>query len=64
MSAVRPHPNRVGDQDLAELHALRDRLRSVFEAPREEDSFDRLNAVLAEAGVAPRIAIVGGASYR
>lgn len=48
-------PNTVEESDLTEIRALRDQMRAVFSAADEELSLARLNAVLAAAGVEPRV---------
>lgn len=48
-------PNRVEQHDVAALHDLRERIRGVFAAPDETTALQRLNAVLATAGVVPNV---------
>lgn len=44
---------RVGDEDLAELHAVRDRLEEVFYAPNEQTATGLVNDLLEEYEVRP-----------
>jgi len=48
--------NTVSDTDVEEIRELRDEIRGVFTATDDDLALDRLNAVLAAAGVVPRIA--------
>jgi len=46
--------------DLTALHALRDRLREVFESPDETTAMDRLNQILSENEATPRLSMHDG----
>jgi predicted RNA-binding Zn ribbon-like protein len=46
--------------DLTALHALRDRLREVFESPDETTAMDRLNHILSENEAIPRLSMHDG----
>jgi predicted RNA-binding Zn ribbon-like protein len=46
--------------DLTALHALRDRLREVFESPDETTAMDRLNQILSENEAIPRLSMHDG----
>jgi predicted RNA-binding Zn ribbon-like protein len=49
--------------DVDEVLALRDRLRSVFEAPTAGEAADRINAILADHVAAPRVSTHGDAPH-
>ena len=53
----------VTGRDVAEVHALREDLRAVFEARDEEEAVGRLNKLLAEAGTVPEITNHGGEAW-
>lgn len=48
-------PNRVRHNDVTSLRALRAGIRGVFEAEDEATALDRLNDILAAAGVVPNV---------
>jgi len=49
--------------DLKELHALRDRLRQVFNAPDEASAVQHLNTILATNQAVPRLSLHDGAPH-
>jgi predicted RNA-binding Zn ribbon-like protein len=50
----------VTDADLTRIHAIRDSLREVFNAPDEATAADRLNSILAESPASPRLSTHSG----
>ncbi len=51
---------KAGDTDLSRIHALRDVLREVFDAPDEATAVGHLNAILAENDAIPRLSLHSG----
>lgn len=51
---------KANDTDLAEIHALRDVLREVFDAPDEVAAVEHLNSILAENDALPRLSLHSG----
>jgi predicted RNA-binding Zn ribbon-like protein len=51
---------QVDDHDLAEIRALRSKLRAVFEAKDEAVAAAALNTLLAEVGASPRVSTHSG----
>ncbi len=49
------HSGRVTQEDVAELHRLRERLRAAFEAPGEAETSRILNELIAETETTPRL---------
>jgi len=53
----------AGEDDLLRIHALRDVLREVFDAPDEATAVGHLNGILAENDAIPRLSLHSGAPH-
>ncbi len=58
------HPDWDPDeQDVAEVRALRLKLRAVFNTESDAEAGDLLNVLLAESGATPRVSVHGGNTH-